>query len=342
MLKVSIILSVHGNRITVAQTISSIVSQSFTDWELAICFYEIEEEVKDIIQGWRDRDSRISLHQVNKPGYVPPLNVGLVALKDSTSEYICMIDSDDIMLPKRLEKQVAFLENRPGYVLVGGQRVLIDLENNVLLNKFGNYPITNFMIRRNIVQYPPIIHPSVLIRRSALYAINGYREMFPHGTDSDLWMRLLQYGKFHNLFRAVIAYRLDNNRPVDMQREQTWREILHISNCLKFREADENLTLLEQDPSQWILEAYSRMNAFQNVKRADRFFFSVSKLYEYKPKFRGRDLGRIYKIANAFSWIKYRIRWRFLFPFNLATYFIYRIKWQKYLREFRLQSSWEI
>ena len=334
MFKVSIILSVHGNRITVAQTISSIVSQSFTDWELAICFYEIDEEVKDIIQGWRDRDSRISLHQVTKPGYVPPLNVGLEALKESTSEYICMIDSDDIMLPARLKKQVAFLEKRPDFVLVGGQRILIDQENNILLNKSGNYPISNFMIRRNIVVYPPIIHPSVLIRRSALYAIDGYREMFPHGTDSDLWMRLLQYGKFHNLFRAVIAYRLDNNRPVDMQRDQTWREILHISNCLKFRGEDENLTLLEQDPSRWILEAYSRMNAFQNVKRADRYFFAISKLHEYKPKFREIDLSMIYKLVKAVSWIRYRTRWRFLFPFNLATYFIYRVKWQKYLRQF--------
>lgn len=334
MLKVSIILSVHGDRITVAQTISSIVSQSFTDWELVICFFEINEDVKDIIEGWRDRDSRISLHQVTKPGYVPPLNAGLEALKESTSEYICMIDSDDIMLPARLKKQVAFLEKRPDFVLVGGQRILIDQENNILLNKSGNYPISNFMIRRNIVVYPPIIHPSVLIRRSALYAIDGYREMFPHGTDSDLWMRLLQYGKFHNLFRAVIAYRLDNNRPVDMQRDQTWREILHISNCLKFRGKDENLTLLEQDPSRWILEAYSRMNAFQNVKRADRYFFAISKLHEYKPKFREIDLSMIYKLVNAVSWIRYRTRWRFLFPFNLATYFIYRVKWQKYLRQF--------
>lgn len=334
VLKVSIILSVHWNRITVAQTISSIVSQSFTDWELVICFYEIDDEVKDIIQGWRDKDSRISLYQVTKPGYVPPLNVGLEAVKESTSEYICMIDSDDIMLPERLEKQVAFLEKKPNFVLVGGQRILINQENKILLNKFGNYPISNFMIRKNMVQYPPIIHPSVLIRRSALYAIAGYREMFPHGCDSDLWMRLLPYGKFHNLFQAVIAYRLDNNRPVDKESEQTWKEILHISNCLKFRKIDENLTLLAQDPTQWILESYARMNAFQNIRRADRFFFAVSKLHEYKPKFKERNLSKIYKIANKFSWIKYRIRWRVLFPFNLAAYFIYRIKWQKYLRQF--------
>lgn len=334
MLKVSIILSVHGNRITVAQTISSIVSQSFTDWELAICFYEIDEEVKDIIQGWRDKDARISLHHVTKPGYVRPLNVGLEALKNSASEYICIIDSDDIMLPSRLGKQVAFLEKRPTFVLVGGQRILIDQKNDILLNKFGNYPISNFMIKRNMVMYPPIIHPSVLIRRSALYAIGGYREMFPHGLDSDLWMRLRQYGKFHNLFQAVIAYRLDNKRPVDLERDQTWKEILHISNCLKFRGLDENLTLLEQDPNQWILESYTRMNAFQNIKRADQYFFAISKLHEYKPKFRGMDLSMIYKLTNSVSWIRYRARWRFLLPFNLATYFIYKVKWQRYLKQF--------
>ena len=333
-MKVSIILSVHGDRVTVSQTISSIVSQSFTDWELVICFFEINEEVKKIIEGWRDKDSRISLHPVTESGYVRPLNIGLKAVKKSTSEYICMIDSDDIMLPKRLEKQVAFLGKKSDFVLVGGQRILIDQKNNILLNKFGNYPISNFMIRRHIVIYPPIIHPSVLIRRSALYAINGYREMFPHGTDSDLWMRLLQYGKFHNLFRAVIAYRLDNNRPVDSQRDQIWKEILHISNCLKFRGLDENLTLLELDPNRWILEAYSRMNGFQNIKRADRYFFAISKLYKYKPKFRGRDLSRIYTILNSVSWIRNRTRWRFLFLLNLATYCLYRVKWQSYLKRY--------
>ncbi len=332
--KVSIILSVHKNRTTVEQTIASIVLQTFSDWELVVCYFDVSNEVKTIIEDWRDRDPRITLHKVSKPGYVHPQKVGLKALKETKSKYICIMDSDDIMLPKRIANQVEFLEKNKDFVLVGGQRILIDLDNNILLNKSGNYPFSNFMIRKEIVIYPPIIHPSVMIRKSALYAIDGYREAFQHGNDSDLWARLLDYGKFHNLAEAVIAYRLDHNRPVNQKSEQLWQEILHIANSLKLRKVDEHLHLLEESPTQWLTEAYSRMNNFRNVTRADRHFFAVAKIDKYTPKYRGVSLSWIYRIANSVTWVRRRIKWRLLFPYNLVMFLFYRKRWQGYLKSF--------
>lgn len=334
-LKVSIILSVHGNRKTVGQTIQSIVSQTYSDWELIICFFDIDNEVKAIIDFWRDRDSRISLQQVFDKGYVPPLNIGLKAIKDSPSDFICMIDSDDIMLPSRLEAQVTFLERNLDYVLVGGQRILIDLDNRILLNKSGNYPMTNYMIRRKMVLFPPIIHPAVLIRRKALYEINGYREEFPHGTDSDLWMRIREHGKFYNLSQAVIAYRIDSSRPLDPKRDQLWKEILHVANCFKFRHLDEDVDLLDLDPENWLKQAYNRMNSMEDVDRADRYFYAVAKLHNYSPEYKGFSLSKLYRIMNSFTWLAQRLKWRLFLPFNIGIFILYRLKWQRQLNQIK-------
>lgn len=333
-MKVSIILSVHKNRTTVEQTIASIVLQTFSDWELVVCYFDVSNDVKRIIENWRDRDTRITLHKVSKPGYVPPQKVGLAAVKESKSQYICIMDSDDIMLPKRIANQVEFLENNTDFVIVGGQRILIDQDNNILLNRGGNYPISNFMIRREIVVYPPIIHPSVMIRRSALYALDGYREAFQHGNDYDLWVRLLDYGKFHNLPQAVIAYRLDQNRTVNQKSDQLWQEILHIANSFKLRKVDEHLNLLEESPTQWLAEAYSRMNGFRNVTRADRHFYAISKIDEYTPKYRSVSLSWIYHVVNSATWARQRIKWRLLFPYNLIMFLFYKKRWQAYLKSF--------
>jgi glycosyltransferase involved in cell wall biosynthesis len=330
-MKVSIILSVHKNRTTVEQTISSIIQQTFLDWELVICYFDVTKEVKEIIEYWRDLDSRITLHKVTKPGYVHPQKIGLAAIKESNSEYVCIMDSDDIMLPKRIASQVQFLDKNNDFVLVGGQRILIDLKSNVLLNKSGNYPLSHFMIRREMVTYPPIIHPSVMMRRSALCAADGYREAFQHGNDSDLWFRLLDYGKIHNLSQAVIAYRLDNTRPVNQNNEQMWKEILHISNCFKLRRVDEHLKLLEKSPSQWLNEAYSRMNDFKDVTRADRHFYAVSKLDTYTPRYKGINLSWIYMVANSVTWFRRRIKWRIMLPYNFVLFLYYKVRWQNYL-----------
>ncbi len=333
-MRVSIILSVHADRVTVSQTIESILRQSYKDWHLVICHFKVNSTVEEIIKKYAKVEPRISLHEVFEPGYVPPLNVGLEVTKLHNSEFVCMIDSDDIMLPDRLNDQVNFLDKHLKHVLVGGQRILIDLENRIMVNKFGSYPNSNLAIKRQMVTYPPIIHPSVLIRKSAIHSIKGYRTMFPHGTDSDLWMRLDSYGKFHNLSKAVIAYRIDNTRISDESTDQLWKEILHVSNCFKLRRIDEDLDLLSASPSKWLESSYKRMNSFNDVNRADRHFFSVAKKHCYLPKYRGTSIAPLYRALNGLTWIKNRLKWRIFLPLNLIKFWFYKIKWQAHLNKF--------
>ena len=121
---VSIILPVFGDRITISDCIKSITTQTFDNWELIICAHNISPAVDKIIKGWIALDSRIRVLTIKEKGIPSALNVGIE--NSVGSLYIARMDSDDLMLPNRLQKQVKFLEKNSDFALVGGQRILIN------------------------------------------------------------------------------------------------------------------------------------------------------------------------------------------------------------------------
>ena len=112
------------------------------------------------------------------------------------------MDSDDISLPYRIEKQVGFFEKHKEYALCGSNYSIINSKHIVIL------PENHSSIKVNLLDNCCIAHPTVAFRKSFLVENNLFysQEMEP-AEDYHFWIQLIQNGKFYNLQEELLKYR---------------------------------------------------------------------------------------------------------------------------------------
>ncbi|TVQ19765.1 MAG: glycosyltransferase family 2 protein [Leptolyngbya sp. DLM2.Bin15] len=205
---VSVVLPVYNAERYVAQSIESVLSQTFTDFELLIGDDCSSDRSLDIINHYAAQDARIQVIQ-------NPENYGggktrncLIAQAKGT--YVAAMDADDISLPDRLALQVQFLEDHPEVVCLGGAHDLIDGDGRLLTRL--HLPEQDEEIQSlALAGHGSICHPCAMIRRSVLKDLGGYDEAMISAQDLDLWLRLGERGQLANLPDAILKYRLHAN-----------------------------------------------------------------------------------------------------------------------------------
>jgi hypothetical protein len=184
------------------ETIRSVLSQSFPDYEYLMVNDGPVENARAIED--RYRDSRIRIITTTTPlGLSGSRDFGL---RQARGELIAFIDSDDFCEPGRFAKQVAFLDSHPDHVLVGSALRYVDEQSRTIGSR--SYPQDDAIIRRSIVIANCVAQPSVMARTAKLIEAGGYSHDFPAAEDYDLWLRLAALGKFHNLQEQLVAYRI--------------------------------------------------------------------------------------------------------------------------------------
>jgi glycosyltransferase involved in cell wall biosynthesis len=140
------------------------------------------------------------------------VNVGLsralrAGLYKCKNEYVARMDTDDIAFPKRFEKQLDYLKNNDDVKILGSSAVIID-EKSRLTGKIRVVPENNEDIY-NELWTCPIIHPSVMFKKSYILAAGSYSKKLKRRQDYDLWFRCALNGySFHNLSEPLIKYRV--------------------------------------------------------------------------------------------------------------------------------------
>lgn len=200
---ISVAMSVYNNAPYLALAIESILAQSFGDFEFLIVNDGSKDESRAIIDGFAARDPRIRpIHQENR-GLVASLNR---MLDEARAPLIARMDGDDISLPDRFEKQIAFLSDNPDHGVIGTWATCID-ENGVPRGDCGEKPVTHEEMVASFESGPLLCHPSVIMRRDVVRAIGGYRAAYRHCEDYDLWLRLGSVTRLANLRERLILYR---------------------------------------------------------------------------------------------------------------------------------------
>jgi glycosyltransferase involved in cell wall biosynthesis len=168
---------------------------------------KLTDELEKCLEMWQERLSlKIVGYEENK-GLAYALNYGL---QYCSCEFIARMDSDDICLPERFEKEVTYLGENLDVALVSGY-----------IREFNNYPNDIDSTRKVPIGYPNIIkylkrrnafnHMAVIFRKSAILAVGGYKEIHLF-EDYDLWIRLVQAGyRVDNLEEVLVYVRIGNN-----------------------------------------------------------------------------------------------------------------------------------
>lgn len=194
-------MSVYNGEEYLAEAIESILNQTYVDFEFIIINDGSTDAAAEIIHSYDD--PRIRSREQSNIGLTPSLNRGIALAR---GEYMARMDDDDLSLPERLARQVAFLGAHPEVGVLGTSCRIVDELNDREWEH--QVPVSDEELRRHLVRGNPFVHTSVMVRMSALEAVGGYDEAFPYSQDYELWVRLAGCTRLANLPEALVVRRL--------------------------------------------------------------------------------------------------------------------------------------
>lgn len=198
-------MSVYNGAAYLPAALDSILTQSMRNWELVIVDDASTDSTPDLLQAYTARDSRLKIIQnPQNYGLTVSLNIGLQACQ---GEFIARQDADDIALPTRLERQLAYFAAHQQAVLLGVDLDIIDSSGTIIgQQRRACHPL---LVRWKLLFYNVLGgHSGVMFRRQTALGLGGYNETRRYSQDYELWLRMAQVGEVAILPEVLLHLRL--------------------------------------------------------------------------------------------------------------------------------------
>jgi glycosyltransferase involved in cell wall biosynthesis len=189
---VTVLMSVHNGAPTLRQALESVLRQTYADLELLVVDDGSTDDSGGILQDMAGRDRRVRVFRQERAGMGAALNTGLQA---AMGNWVARMDADDVMLPARLERQIAFVRVHPGLGVAGCLAYYINTHGQRIGRSYSDLR-TEEDLRAHLESNRPIglSHPTAIMRRDVVLEVGGYRPRFWPAEDVDLWTRVAERG----------------------------------------------------------------------------------------------------------------------------------------------------
>lgn len=231
MPKVSVIMPAYNAERYIKEAMDSILGQTFGDFELIVLNDCSRDTTEQIILSYRDPRVVYVKNEKNL-GVAGTLNRGL---EYATGVYIARMDSDDIAMPDRLERQVAFLDANPEVIACGSNALLFGQTEGKT-----DMPLDHNSICLRLALSNAFVHPTMLLRKSALGSVR-YDSSFEGREDYRMWMVLSRKGRMENLEQPLLRYRLHGGQVTQKADAAKAQKHFHLKKTY-YRELDMGLT----------------------------------------------------------------------------------------------------
>jgi glycosyltransferase involved in cell wall biosynthesis len=306
-MSITVVMPVYNGEKFLRPAIESVIGQSFQDFELLVVDGGSTDSSRQILNAFRAEDKRVKVIDQPRPGYAAALNSGI---DKAAHELIAMMDADDLMMPNRLERQLSFMMSHPRASVVCSYAYLIDIKGKIIGTSQNDVDVERGIEERDPTLFSEIVNPSVLMRRSDIVKVGGYRETFIFAADRDMWTRLATSG--YNIKcqpEFLLGYRLHMGA---------------VSAEAMHRNA--------------LFATYSNVNFVQRIRGEAELAFS-----EFLLQRRQRPLGRRlneWRFWTALMYYKRATRYRgerwwmgcassFAIALSLAPYYVIKRTWLK-------------
>jgi glycosyltransferase involved in cell wall biosynthesis len=213
---ITVLTTVYNDAPYIGECIESILAQTYEDFRYLIVDDGSTDGTQEIVRSYQD--PRLQLIEL-------PENVGISkaanrGLAEIDTRYVARIDGDDVAMPQRLTKQVAFMEAHPEVGVCGSWARHMGHRTDQ-----KRLPRAEALCKARTAFAPPFVHSSAVFRMDIFRQFQiQYREDMSTMVDYALWWDLLPHTKFANIPEELVYYRLsDTNisleaRPVELER----------------------------------------------------------------------------------------------------------------------------
>ncbi|WP_428026062.1 glycosyltransferase family 2 protein [Arcobacter sp.] len=226
---VSIITPMYNAEQYIQETIQSVLNQSYKNWEMIIVNNCSTDRSSEIVNSIDENRIRLIDLEYNSGGPARPRNVGV---ENAKGEYIAFLDSDDVWLPQKLEKQITFLEDNKDVDICHTLANIID-EKSIYQGFFNNqksYNILKYIISsKNILFYTNNINiNSVLMRIDKSIKFNDEKTMIAV-EDWGYWIENQSQGKNIQLLKDILVnYRIHSDSITSKDKSKIYRRSLYF------------------------------------------------------------------------------------------------------------------
>lgn len=300
--KVSICIPTYNYANYISETIESILSQNFTDFELVIVDDCSADHTAKIVESYANKDSRINFI-ANK------VNLGMVknwnyCLDLAQGEYIKFVFGDDLLAsPDTISRMVSMFDSEGNISLVGSARNLINESSQItgVVSRFG----TGIMNGTDVINYCLVSHsnyigePSVVMFKKS-HALRGFSPVYKQLVDLEMWFHLLEQGLFAYINEPLCSFRVHEKQQsrtnesdlsdlfeiFSLQKDYIHKEYIFLSNVSKAYLTYDCLYIIWSFYKKGRI-SYTKAMEYINSKSSLNYFWSWFALYKIiKPLFK--------------------------------------------------------
>ena len=274
--RVSIVTAVRNGEKHLAESISSLLNQIYTDFELIVIDDYSEDSTAKILNEYAASDPRLKyVRNIGSPGLSNALNLGIAYAKGSL---IARHDADDISLPDRLAMQVEYLDQHADIDIVGSFIEMMSETGETL--RIHREPVSAAAIKFHSLFGTPFAHPSVMMRAEFLKK-NEIRYSEIPAQDYELWVRMLNCGaKGANIPEVLVRYRISphSDSHVRGQRHALMAKAISTSQLILYTQKKRAFSRYLMDGFQAVAHSLVTGNRFDAAFGDKKYVRSVRKL----------------------------------------------------------------
>ncbi len=225
---VSVTVCCYNCQEWIAQTIQSVLDQTFENWELVLINDGSTDNSEGIIRGFSD--SRILYEYQENRGLPLARNR---ALELARGKYVAFLDHDDLWEPNKLEMQVGLLEQRPDVALVFSDCYLIGPDGHRFGTFFQQWRSSRIPSRGHVLKdlllegcFMPVM--SVMVRKEILVKVGGFNPNYTLAEDYEAWLRVADGRIVDFINQPLCSYRVHDSSVSVIQQERGFHEMLDI------------------------------------------------------------------------------------------------------------------
>lgn len=212
----SVVMPAYNAERFVGEAIESVLAQSMPSWELLVVNDCSTDRTLEVCQSYRDSRIRIFSSQQN----LNAAGARNLALEHARGEFVAFLDSDDVAVPDRLERQYKALLADPELGFLGSQVCLI-IERAFHSNKHWIYPEEDGVFKATMLFRCPFLMSTIATRAFLIQKIGGqvFDPDFAPSEDYHFAARMMGLCKFRNDKKPLVRYRLHTGQLIDAKAE---------------------------------------------------------------------------------------------------------------------------